>query len=166
MDHGPVPEANSASGAGPRFPSFPVTASTNTSPGWYADPWGVAAFRFWDGAVWSTNIARRRRSMRVARIARIVFIVASVASGLYLLAWIFLFPLLVLSDADNGCLGHDVTHVWLPLFATFSIATTSCVTLAVMGIERRSRWWIVLPAACVAAAVFCLIAVPPVSACT
>lgn len=166
MDHGPEPAASSASGEGFRFPSFPVTPSANTLPGWYADPWGVAAFRFWDGAVWSTNVARRRRSMRVARIARVAFILASIGSGLYLILLIFIFPLLVLGDSDNGCLAHDFTHFWLPLVATCSIATTSCVTMAVIGIERRSRWWVLLPVSCVAAAVVCLIAAPTVSTCS
>ncbi|MHB8219676.1 MAG: hypothetical protein ACYDHU_05055 [Acidimicrobiales bacterium] len=101
----------------------------------------------------------------MARNARIAFIVASVGSGVYLVLWLFLFPLLVLNDADNGCLGHDITHIWLPLVATFTVATASCVTMAAIGLERRSRWWILLPVSCLSAAVLCLIAVPPVSAC-
>ncbi len=126
----------------------------------------MAAFRFWDGRAWSTHVSRRRRSMRVAKIARVVFIVASVGSGLYLVALIFLVPLLVLNDADNGCLGHDVTHAFLPLVATSCIATVTCVTMAVLGIERRSRWWLLVPAFGVALAIACPYAVPPIAMCT
>jgi len=165
MDNGPGSVGSTTSGAGSRFRSFPATASEDTSPGWFIDPWGVGAFRFWDGSAWSKDVARRRRSMRVAKSVRIALIVASVVSGVYLVLWLFLFPLLVLNDADNGCLGHDITHIWLPIVATFSAATVSCVTMAAIGLERRSRWWILLPLSCLSAAVLCLIAVPPVATC-
>jgi Protein of unknown function (DUF2510) len=35
-------------------------------PGWYADPAGGDAMRFWDGAAWTEHVWRRRRA-RVAR---------------------------------------------------------------------------------------------------
>lgn len=36
-------------------PLPPQTGST--APGWYADPWRMAAWRWWDGQVWTANIA-------------------------------------------------------------------------------------------------------------
>lgn len=31
-----------------------------TPPGWYPDPWGVAAFRWWNGHAWAANVAPSR----------------------------------------------------------------------------------------------------------
>ncbi|MGC8462655.1 MAG: DUF2510 domain-containing protein [Acidimicrobiales bacterium] len=164
---GADPLAGDRSPAASSEPSFPTAAPvTFFPPGWYDDPWAVAVYRFWDGSAWSTDVSRRRRSMRVAKVVRVAFVVASVGSGLYLALWVVLFPLVVVNDADNGCLGHDVTHVWLPLVATSLVATVSCVTMAVVGIERRSRWWVLLPASCVVLALAVLYAVPPVGTCS
>lgn len=164
---GGAPSAGDRHAEGSSDASFPVAAPVVFfPPGWYDDPWSVAVYRFWDGSAWSTNVSRRRRSMRVAKVARVAFIVASVASGLYLALWVVLFPLVVVNDADNGCLGHDLAHTWLPLFATSFVATVSCVAAAAAGIERRSRWWVLLPASCVVLALAALYVVPPVGTCS
>jgi RsiW-degrading membrane proteinase PrsW (M82 family) len=39
-------------------PQLPVSTPTDgTSPGWYADPWGVAPWRWWDGVQWTAQTA-------------------------------------------------------------------------------------------------------------
>jgi hypothetical protein len=34
-----------------------MTLSQSPSPGWYADPHGVSAYRWWDGLAWTANTA-------------------------------------------------------------------------------------------------------------
>lgn len=33
-------------------------AASSTAPGWYADPYGQAPLRWWDGAAWSEHVRR------------------------------------------------------------------------------------------------------------
>lgn len=43
--------------------SHPVTGATTTwSAGWYADPAGLPAFRYWDGQRWTAHLAHRSMS--------------------------------------------------------------------------------------------------------
>ena len=36
---------------------LPVDVLVPSPPGWYADPWGKAARRYWDGAAWTGHTA-------------------------------------------------------------------------------------------------------------
>jgi hypothetical protein len=37
--------------------SLPIDLEVAAPPGWYPDPWGKAAQRYWDGASWTSNTA-------------------------------------------------------------------------------------------------------------
>jgi hypothetical protein len=41
-----------------------ASAVGGAAPGWYADPWGQAAQRFWDGASWTPHVVAGRASSR------------------------------------------------------------------------------------------------------
>lgn len=151
--------------AGSRFPSYPSTPFVDHSPGWYPDPWRIAAYRYWDGRAWSRYVSQRHRSMRVAKIARVGFIVGSAVSGTFLLFWIALFPLILLEGSDNGCAGSNLSRVWLPNVSTLLLATVACVFMAARGIARRSRWWVVLPVTCVVVTFVCMSTLSPIPAC-
>jgi hypothetical protein len=44
---------------------LPVDAYGAPPPGWYADPQGGDAMRFWDGAAWTEHVWRRREARAV-----------------------------------------------------------------------------------------------------
>lgn len=50
--------------------------------------------------------------------------------GLWCLVWLAIFPLLVVSDADNGRLGHDLAAVWLPEFSLGLLGAVVCLVFA------------------------------------
>jgi len=55
---------------------------------------------------------------------------SAVVLGLWCVVWLAIFPLLVVSDADNGRLGHDLAAVWLPEFAVGAAGTVGCLVFA------------------------------------
>jgi hypothetical protein len=54
----PTPDAPAATpyGASPPVPE-PQVAPQSVAEGWYQDPWGAAAYRYWDGAQWTGHIS-------------------------------------------------------------------------------------------------------------
>ncbi|MDA8358712.1 MAG: hypothetical protein M0Z95_21015 [Actinomycetota bacterium] len=103
--------------------------------------------------------------MLVAKVSRISFIVGAVFSGIFLSFWIMALPLIVLESADDGCFASNLSRVWLPNATLFFVATVACVVFAAIGVAYRSRWWILLPASCVTAAVVCMLTVSPLPGC-
>lgn len=60
----------------------------------------------------------------------IVLVVSAVVFTLWCVVWLAIFPLLVVNDADNGRLGHDLGVVWLPEFAVGLAGTVLCFVFA------------------------------------
>jgi len=81
---------------------------------------------------------------------------SAVVLGLWCVVWLTIFPLLVVSDADNGRLGHDLAVVWLPEFAVGAAGTVGCLVFAFnASIQSRLGNRVLLaPALSVAALVF------------
>ena len=143
-DHGPLPGA-----------------------GWYPDPRRQAAYRWWDGAMWSEHVwspapgphmwsapggPARRRPLRD------VLLVLQVLFWCYAGVWVLLLPAMVISDADNGAFGHDFSTILVPEIGIACLGAVACI--AGLQLERRgSDWWKALAAPAAAAAAVVVLSV-------
>jgi hypothetical protein len=105
-------------------------------PGWYPDPWGLAAYRWWSGSSWEAPVSGSPEPRHRGRTARAVaFVVGAAVLFSWAGLWLVMLPLLVLNDADNGRAGHDFRTLWLPEFLPAVITATVC--LVMVQVERR-----------------------------
>ena len=135
------------------LPPLPPPSPVVTPPGWYADPWGVAHFRWWNGHVWAANVTsvhghgaggqRRPRlpawlsvPVLVAAVLAVPFVALSVALepivlGLALVPLVFIVPVLVWIDRLEPEPGASRLHAFL-WGATVAVVGASVVNSVVM----------------------------------
>lgn len=105
-------------------------------PGWYPDPWWHATYRWWDGRAWTSSVSSGSTTGTASPATRsttargVVLIVSAVVFALWCVVWLAIFPLLLVNDADNGRLGHDLAVVWLPEFAVGLAGMVVCFVFA------------------------------------
>lgn len=78
----------------------------------------------------STAGATPRAPSKITTVRGVVLVVSAVVFALWCVVWLAIFPLLVVSDADNGRLGHDLAVVWLPEFSLGAAGMSVCFVLA------------------------------------
>lgn len=132
-------------------------------PGWFADPWRQAAFRWWDGQSWTPEVrtppgAGRRFGLSI----KTVLIATGALSLGWAALWALLLPALLINDADNNRLGHDLNTLWFPQIALGVVSAVSClIAFLAERWPRRPRIarWLPL-AVCPAAAIVAALLIP------
>lgn len=113
-----------------------MTAGSTPPPGWYPDPWGLAAYRWWSGSSWGAAVSPLPRPDHRGRsVLGGGFLVTAAVLFSWAGLWVVMLPLLVVNDADNGRLGHDFRTLWVPEFIPAVI--TAVVCLIMVQAERR-----------------------------
>lgn len=111
--------------------------------GWFPDPAGAPAYRWWNGVAWTDDLhpfgSPDQHEERGNRFVRVTLIVSAVL----FFAWggvvALLLPALLINDADNGKLGHDLAYTWIPEVVLGLGAGLLCVWLAAAQ-HRKERW--------------------------
>ena len=135
------------------LPPPPPPTPVATPPGWYADPWGVAHFRWWNGHVWAANVnsvpghgAGGQRRPRLPAWLSVPVLVAAVLAvpvvalsvvlepivlGLALVPLVFVVPVLVWIDRLEPEPRASRLHAFL-WGATVAVVGASVVNSVVM----------------------------------
>ena len=131
-----------------------VGRGSDQGPGWFPDPWGVAQYRWWDGASWTGHIGPLATTQGPSGrlLVRATLLVTSALLWVWAGIWIIIFPAMLLSDADNGRFSHDLYVMWLPEFGLSIVSAVACL-LTLKCESNRPRMWKVLavPAASIVA---------------
>jgi Protein of unknown function (DUF2510) len=105
-------------------------------PGWYPDPWGEAAYRWWNGSSWAPPASPLPQPRHRGRsLLGVGFLVTAAVLFSWAALWLAILPSLVINDADNGRAGHDLRTLWVPEFLPAVI--TAIVCLALVRVDRR-----------------------------
>jgi Protein of unknown function (DUF2510) len=105
-------------------------------PGWYPDPWGEAAYRWWNGSSWAAPASPRPQPLPRGRSGwGAGFLVTAAVLFSWATLWLAILPSLLVNDADNGRAGHDFRTLWVPEFLPAVIAAIVCVVL--VRVDRR-----------------------------
>ncbi|HEY5274078.1 MAG TPA: CPBP family glutamic-type intramembrane protease [Acidimicrobiales bacterium] len=172
----------------PLFPDRGLSGVTTrgNNPGWFKDPFGRAAYRYWDGQIWSERVYTAEYGTDVFSIDtlkdeqvpdgvwRATFGSLAVSLGglivAFVLSFLFLLPLLLLGH-PGGSIAELVASeagLWAGLFGTCWLTSRRYGTGSIKGDYRlRFRWidlLIALGAAVVARCFSILVLIPFVHA--